>query len=98
MYDKPVAKSLHDDIMSVGNTIDAGEAFRRFRGRDVKIGALMRNRGFPGSAGGLSRVRRGRRARSRRAPFLLGSNLDISENALDVSGQSGISVSAGISI
>ncbi len=46
-YDKAVAKRLHDDIMSVGNTIDAGEAFRRFRGRDVKIGALMRNRGFP---------------------------------------------------
>jgi len=46
-YDRDVAKRLHDDIMSVGNTIDAGEAFRRFRGRDVKIGALMRNRGFP---------------------------------------------------
>ena len=46
-YDKTVAKRLHDDIMSVGNTIDAAEAFRRFRGRDVKIGALMRNRGFP---------------------------------------------------
>ncbi|MBO9709857.1 MAG: M3 family metallopeptidase [Caulobacter sp.] len=46
-YDKAVAKRLHDDIMSVGNTIDAGEAFRRFRGRDAKIGALMRNRGFP---------------------------------------------------
>ncbi|KRA66567.1 peptidase M3 [Caulobacter sp. Root655] len=46
-YDKALAKRLHDDIMSVGNTIEAGEAFRRFRGRDVKIGALMRNRGFP---------------------------------------------------
>jgi len=46
-YDKALAKRLNDDIMSVGNTIDAGEAFRRFRGRDVKIGALMRNRGFP---------------------------------------------------
>ena len=46
-YDKALAKRLHDDIMSVGNTIEAGEAFRRFRGRDVKIGALMRHRGFP---------------------------------------------------
>jgi peptidyl-dipeptidase Dcp len=46
-YDKAVAKRLNDDIMSVGNTIEAGEAFRRFRGRDVKIGALMRDRGFP---------------------------------------------------
>ncbi|HRD26805.1 MAG TPA: M3 family metallopeptidase [Caulobacter sp.] len=46
-YDKAVAKRLHDSIMSVGNTIDAGEAFRRFRGRDVDTGALMRDRGFP---------------------------------------------------
>lgn len=46
-YDKALAKRLHDDIMSVGNTIEAGEAFRRFRGRDVQIGALMRDRGFP---------------------------------------------------
>ncbi|HEY5106321.1 MAG TPA: M3 family metallopeptidase [Caulobacteraceae bacterium] len=46
-YDKPTAKRLHDDIMSVGNTIDAGEAFRRFRGRDVTVDALMRDRGFP---------------------------------------------------
>ncbi|HEX7758998.1 MAG TPA: M3 family metallopeptidase [Caulobacteraceae bacterium] len=46
-YDKATAKRLHDCIMSVGNTIDAGEAFRRFRGRDVTIDALMRDRGFP---------------------------------------------------
>ena len=46
-YDKPTAQRLHDDIMSVGNTIDAAEAFRRFRGRDVTIDALMRDRGFP---------------------------------------------------
>jgi len=47
LYDKALAKRLHDDIMSAGNTIEAGEAFRRFRGRDVQIGALMRDRGFP---------------------------------------------------
>jgi len=46
-YDKATAQRLHDCIMSVGNTIDAGEAFRRFRGRDVTIDALMRDRGFP---------------------------------------------------
>ncbi len=46
-YDKAVAKRLHDNIMSVGNTIDPADAFRAFRGRDVKIGALMRDRGFP---------------------------------------------------
>ncbi len=46
-YDKAMAKKLHDSIMSVGDTIDAGEAFRRFRGRDVNVDALMRDRGFP---------------------------------------------------
>ncbi|MDB5482672.1 MAG: Dipeptidyl carboxypeptidase Dcp [Caulobacteraceae bacterium] len=46
-YDKDAARRLHDAIMSVGNTIDAAEAFRRFRGRDVTIDALMRDRGFP---------------------------------------------------
>lgn len=46
-YDGPTAKRLHDTIMSVGDTIPAEEAFRRFRGRDVTINALMRDRGFP---------------------------------------------------
>ena len=49
-YDKAVAGRLHDTIMSVGNTIDAGDAFRRFRGREVTIDALMRDRGFPAPA------------------------------------------------
>jgi peptidyl-dipeptidase Dcp len=46
-YDKALAQKLHDAIMSVGNTVDAAEAFRRFRGRDVQVDALMRDRGFP---------------------------------------------------
>jgi peptidyl-dipeptidase Dcp len=46
-YDKALAQRLHDAIMSVGNTVDAAEAFRRFRGRDVQVDALMRDRGFP---------------------------------------------------
>jgi peptidyl-dipeptidase Dcp len=46
-YDKPTAQRLHDTIMSRGNTIDPADQFRAFRGRDVKIGALMRDRGFP---------------------------------------------------
>ena len=49
-YDRAMAARLHDDIMSVGNTIDAAEAFRRFRGRDVTVEALMRDRGFPVAA------------------------------------------------
>ncbi|MFT5301407.1 MAG: peptidyl-dipeptidase Dcp [Mariniblastus sp.] len=46
-YDPAIAKSLHDNIMSVGDTIDPAEGFRRFRGRDVDTKALLRKRGFP---------------------------------------------------
>ena len=45
-YDKDVAKSLYDNIMSVGNTIDPADGFRAFRGRNVEVEALMRDRGF----------------------------------------------------
>jgi peptidyl-dipeptidase Dcp len=50
-YDKATAKRLHDEIMSRGNSVDPAEQFRAFRGRDPKIGALMRARGFPVPAG-----------------------------------------------
>jgi peptidyl-dipeptidase Dcp len=46
-YDKATAKKLHDNIMSIGNSIPPEEAFRKFRGRDVDTNALMRDRGFP---------------------------------------------------
>ncbi len=46
-YDKRVARRLHDDILSVGNTVAPDEAYRRFRGRDADADALMRDRGFP---------------------------------------------------
>ena len=45
-FDKAIAKRLHDDIMCVGNGVDPGEAYRRFRGRDAEIDALLRARGF----------------------------------------------------
>ncbi|MEE9272758.1 MAG: M3 family metallopeptidase [Robiginitomaculum sp.] len=45
-YDKKTAKSLHDNIMSVGNSIDPADGFRQFRGRNVEVDALMRDRGF----------------------------------------------------
>jgi peptidyl-dipeptidase Dcp len=51
-YDKAVAKRLHDDIFSIGNTVDPAEAYRAFRGRDPGIAALMRKRGFPVPAEG----------------------------------------------
>ncbi len=46
-YDKEIAKRLHDTVFSVGDTIDAADAFREFRGRDVDTRALLRKRGFP---------------------------------------------------
>jgi peptidyl-dipeptidase Dcp len=46
-YDKPTAKRLYETIMSKGNSVDPVDQFKAFRGRNVKIGALMRDRGFP---------------------------------------------------
>ena len=46
-YDPVVCKRLYDTVMSVGNTVPAAVAFRNFRGRDVTIDALLRDRGFP---------------------------------------------------
>jgi len=46
-YDRDVAARLRQHIFSVGNTIDPAEGYRAFRGRDPKIDALMRKRGFP---------------------------------------------------
>ncbi len=46
-YDRRLARSLYENIMSVGDTIDPAEGFRRFRGRDVDTRALLRKRGFP---------------------------------------------------
>jgi len=42
-----VAKRLRDDIFSIGNTVDPAEAYKKFRGREPGIAALMRKRGFP---------------------------------------------------
>lgn len=46
-YDSEACKKLHDNIMSVGDTIDPADGFRSFRGRDVDTAALLRKRGFP---------------------------------------------------
>jgi peptidyl-dipeptidase Dcp len=45
-YDKSVADRLRKYIFSVGNTVDPAEGYRSFRGRDPKIDALMKKRGF----------------------------------------------------
>lgn len=46
-YDQKTADSLFNNIMSVGDTVDPAEGFRKFRGRDVDTKALLRKRGFP---------------------------------------------------
>ena len=46
-YDKEVAKRLLKYVFSSGNTTDQGDAYRSFRGRDAKVDALMRAKGFP---------------------------------------------------
>jgi peptidyl-dipeptidase Dcp len=46
-FNKALCQKLHDDIISIGNTVDADVAYRNFRGRDATVDALMRDRGFP---------------------------------------------------
>ena len=46
-YDKKVAERLRKYIFTIGNTIDPADAYRSFRGRDPRVEALMRKRGFP---------------------------------------------------
>jgi peptidyl-dipeptidase Dcp len=45
-YDRAVAERLRKYVFSVGNTTDPAEGYRSFRGRDPKIDALMKKRGF----------------------------------------------------
>ncbi|HEU4510113.1 MAG TPA: M3 family metallopeptidase [Pyrinomonadaceae bacterium] len=45
-YDKAVAERLRKHVFSIGNTMDPADAYRAFRGRDPKIDALMKKRGF----------------------------------------------------
>ncbi len=46
-YDKELARKLVDNLFAVRNAVDPAEAYRAFRGRDARIDALMRDRGFP---------------------------------------------------
>ncbi|MBX0333388.1 M3 family metallopeptidase [Pontibacter sp. HSC-14F20] len=46
-YDKDVAAKLVKYLFAPRNSMDPAEAYRMFRGRDAKIDALMRDRGFP---------------------------------------------------
>ncbi|WP_100657981.1 M3 family metallopeptidase [Alteromonas flava] len=46
-YDKEVGDRLVKYLFSIRNAMDPAEAYRKFRGRDAKVEALMRDRGFP---------------------------------------------------
>jgi len=46
-WDPAVARRLRESVFSVGNTVDPADGYRAFRGRDARIDALMRKRGFP---------------------------------------------------
>ncbi|TYP70426.1 M3 family metallopeptidase [Aquimarina intermedia] len=46
-YDKEVAAKLVNYLFAPRNAMDPAEAYRKFRGRDANIEALMRDRGFP---------------------------------------------------
>lgn len=46
-YDKEVAHKLVKFLFAPRNAMDPAEAYRKFRGRDAEIDALMRDRGFP---------------------------------------------------
>lgn len=45
--DKAVARRFRDHVLSVGNTVDPAEGYRKFRGKDPTVAPLMRKRGFP---------------------------------------------------
>ena len=46
-WNKDVADRLRRHILADGNTSDRAEAYRRFRGRDPDVKALLEKRGFP---------------------------------------------------
>jgi peptidyl-dipeptidase Dcp len=46
LYDRGIAERLRKHVFSVGNTIEPADGYRAFRGRDARVEALMRHRGF----------------------------------------------------
>jgi len=46
-YDKEMSDKLVEYLFAPRNSIDPADAYRLFRGRDAKMEALMRDRGFP---------------------------------------------------
>jgi peptidyl-dipeptidase Dcp len=49
-FNPELARKMKQDILASGNEYDRAEAFRRFRGRDPQVEALLAQRGFPTGA------------------------------------------------
>ncbi len=47
VWDRQVADRFRSILLSTGNETDRAEAYRKFRGRDPDVGALLKKRGFP---------------------------------------------------
>jgi peptidyl-dipeptidase Dcp len=46
-FDRKIADSFRVNLLSNGNETDRAEAYRKFRGRDPDVEALLKRRGFP---------------------------------------------------
>jgi len=46
-YNKELSEKMVKYLFAPRNAVDPAEAYRQFRGRDAKVEALMRDRGFP---------------------------------------------------
>jgi peptidyl-dipeptidase Dcp len=46
-WDPVTAARLKENVLSAGNSVDADEGYRAFRGRDATVAPLLRKRGFP---------------------------------------------------
>lgn len=51
VFDPTIAAGMRNIILGEGNSSDRAEAYRRFRGRDPDVNALLRVRGFPTDSG-----------------------------------------------
>jgi peptidyl-dipeptidase Dcp len=54
VFDPTIAAGMKNIILGEGNSSDRAEAYRRFRGRDPDVNALLRTRGFPVPAEGTT--------------------------------------------
>jgi peptidyl-dipeptidase Dcp len=47
VFNPTLARGMREHILAPGNSTDRAEAYRRFRGRDPRVEALLQVRGFP---------------------------------------------------